>query len=85
MYVFFMLKSICFDLQIDEDSFVEKDGDTTSLTYWAVKILNTACPQQKVKIFNTACTSSTKGKNLQYNLPSTKGINPQYSLPSTKG
>ncbi|XP_061173710.1 uncharacterized protein LOC133182870 isoform X2 [Saccostrea echinata] len=27
-----------------------KDEDTTSLTYWASKILNTACPQQKVEL-----------------------------------
>lgn len=37
-----------FELQTDDKAVEEKNEDTDSLTYWASKILNTACPQQKV-------------------------------------
>lgn len=33
----------------DDKAVEEKNEDTGSLTYWASKILNTACPQQKVR------------------------------------
>lgn len=32
----------------DDKAVEEKNEDTGNLTYWASKILNTACPQQKV-------------------------------------
>ncbi|XP_055997018.1 uncharacterized protein LOC125646993 isoform X2 [Ostrea edulis] len=46
----------------DDDHFVERDEDTTSLTYWATKILNTACPQQKVELTQKVGEMWNKGE-----------------------
>lgn len=43
------------EFHTDDKAVEEKNEDTGSLTYWASKILNTACPQQKVSEEQCVC------------------------------
>lgn len=46
----------------DDKAVEEKNEDTGSLTYWASKILNTACPQQKVELTHKVGEMWQKGE-----------------------